>query len=343
MFMPVGTRACVKAVGPDDLAAMGARIVLANTYHLAMRPGEELIASLGGLHRFMGWPGPLITDSGGFQIFSLSNLASISEEGVMFRSSYDGAKVFLTPERAVDIQRTLGVDLMMCLDECTAWPATEAEAERSLRLTEAWARRCLAAWRGPGALFGIVQGGFHPALRRRAAEAVASMGFAGQAVGGLALGEPMAERLEAVEAAAGGLDRSRPMYLMGLGTPLDLMEGIRRGADLFDCVMPTRNARNGQLFTRHGRVNILNARHKADPAPVDEQCRCPACRNFSRAYLRHLHLNREPLFLRLASVHNLTYYLDLVAGARKALMEGTFMCYYNGFMDLARPDGREGP
>ncbi|MDR1546504.1 MAG: tRNA guanosine(34) transglycosylase Tgt [Deltaproteobacteria bacterium] len=343
-FMPVGTRGSVKAVGPDDLKAAGASLVLANTYHLMLRPGPELIASLGGLGAFMGWPGPTLTDSGGYQIFSLSALRKLSPEGVLFRSTYDGAKVLLTPERAVEIQQTFGVDVMMCLDECTPYPADRRQVEESMRLTLDWARRCRRAWTGPGALFGISQGGFLPELRRRSAEETTALDFPGQAVGGLALGEPLEERLAAIEAAREGLDPRKPMYLMGLGTPVDLMEGVKRGADLFDCVMPTRNARNGQLFTRFGKINILNARYKSDPAPVDERCGCLTCRRFSRAYLRHLHQNREPLFLRLASLHNLTYYLELLAGARDALLKGTFAWYYAEFfgqIEQGLADGRE--
>jgi queuine tRNA-ribosyltransferase len=333
MFMPVGTRGSVKAVGPDDLLAVGAAIVLANTYHLALRPGPETISALGGLHRLMGWAGPIITDSGGYQVFSLSGLTRLGPEGARLRSCYDGSPLFLTPELAVELQEGFGSDILMCLDECVPYPADLQRAESSLELTLHWAERSKAAWSGRGALFGIVQGGFHPHLRRRAAEAVRQLDLPGQAVGGLALGEPLEERLAAIETAAGALDPDKPLYLMGLGTPRDLMEGVLRGADLFDCVIPTRNARNGQLFTSAGRLNILNARFKGDPAPPDESCLCPTCRRFSRGYLRHLHQNHEPLYLRLATVHNLAYYLGLMRGARKALMEGRFMCYYKEFMD----------
>jgi queuine tRNA-ribosyltransferase len=341
-FMPVGTRGTVKAVAPDDLAAAGAKIVLANTYHLMLRPGPELLSSLGGLNKFMGWPGPTITDSGGYQVFSLTALRKMTGAGVFFRSAYDGSEVFLSPEKAVELQTGFGVDILMCLDECTTYPAGRGETEKSLELTSAWAARCRGRWgeiaaEGPGpagALFGICQGGFFPDLRRRSASEINELDFPGQAVGGLALGEPLETRLEAVEAAAEVLDPAKPLYLMGLGTPRDLIEGIKRGADLFDCVMPTRNARNGQLFTRRGKINILNSRFKNDPLPPDPDCGCYACRNFSRAYLRHLHQNKEPLYLRLASVHNLKYYLDLTAGARNALQEGDFLCYYKQFYNL---------
>jgi len=344
-FMPVGTRGTVKAVAPDDLRTVGAHIVLANTFHLMLRPGEELVARLGGLHRFMGWDGPLLTDSGGFQVFSLASLRRLSEEGVDFRSPYDGARAFLSPERAVEVQTALGVDIMMCLDECTGYPATRAEAEKSLGLTLRWARRCRAAWLSAGtgqALFGIVQGGFFPELRKLSARETAALDLPGQAVGGLALGEPPAERWAALDAAREDLDENKPLYLMGVGAPVDIIEGLRRGADLFDCVLPTRNARNGQIFTRLGRLSIRNARFREDERPLDEACACPTCRAFSRAYLRHLFMAGEPLAMRLASVHNLYYYLDLTAGAREALLKGTFSEYYKKFQDGLEQGKAEG-
>ncbi|MDR2368920.1 MAG: tRNA guanosine(34) transglycosylase Tgt [Deltaproteobacteria bacterium] len=338
IFMPVGTRGTVKAVAPDDLESLGAKIVLANAYHLFLRPGPELISKLGGLHRFMGWKGPILTDSGGYQVFSLSALRKLSQEGVTFRSTYDGARVFLSPEIAVGAQVTFGVDILMCLDECAPYPAGREETEKSMGLTLGWARRSREAWGGRGgALFGIAQGGFYPDLRRRSAADIAALDFPGQAVGGLALGEPKEMTFEAIETARSELDPAKPMYLMGMGTPSDIIEGIKRGADMFDCVIPTRNARNGQLFTRRGKLNVLNARHKDDPGPPDEKCSCYCCRNFSRAYLRHLHQNREPLFLRLASLHNLHYYLDLVTGARESLLKGTFPCYCKEFYELQEP------
>ena len=344
-FMPVGTRGTVKAVAPDDLRALGARVVLANTFHLMLRPGEEVVARLGGLHRFMGWDGPLLTDSGGFQVFSLASLRRLTEEGVSFQSPYDGARAFLSPERAVAVQAALGVDIIMCLDECTGYPASRAEAEKSLGLTLRWARRCRAAWREGGAgqaLFGIVQGGFYPDLRRLSARETASLDLPGQAVGGLALGESPAERLAALEAAREALDDHKPLYLMGLGTPEDIMEGLKRGADLFDCVLPTRNARNGQAFTRFGRLNLRNARYREDETPLDEACACLTCRSFSRAYLRHLFQNGEPLALRLASVHNLHYYLELTRGARQALLKRTFSEYYKKFQETLAQGRTEG-
>lgn len=336
IFMPVGTRGTVKAVGPDDLKALGARIVLANTYHLMLRPGEELIAGLGGLHKFMNWPGPILTDSGGYQVFSLSRLRKMTEEGVTFQSPYDGSSTFFSPERSIEVQAALGVDIMMCLDECTAYPCSREEAEKSMELTFRWAKRCRQAWseqETDAALFGISQGGFHPGLRLRSAQEISALNLPGQAVGGLALGEPLEQRLEALEAAREGLDPLRPMYVMGIGTPIDIIEAIKRGADMFDCVLPTRNARNGQLFTRLGRVVVRNARFKDDPRPPDEACQCLTCLGFSRAYLRHLLQNDEPLFMRLASVHNLHYYMDLVGGARESLLKGTFSGYYTEFYD----------
>ena len=344
--MPVGTRGTVKAVAPEDLLALEARIILANAFHLMLRPGEDLVARLGGLHRFMGWPRPILTDSGGFQVFSLARLRRLTEEGAVFRSPYDGALVRFSPERAVEVQTALGVDIMMCLDECTGYPAGRAEAEKSMALTLNWARRCRETWRRgetDQALFGIVQGSFYPDLRRASAQATAELDLPGQAIGGLALGEPLAERLEALEAAREALDENKPLYLMGLGTPADIMEGIKRGADLFDCVLPTRNARNGQLFTRFGRLNLRNARYREDERPPDEGCACPTCRVFSRAYLRHLFQNGEPLALSLASAHNLHYYLDLAAGAREALLKGAFSEYYKKFHETLEEGRAQGP
>ena len=345
IFMPVGTRGTVKAVAPDDLERLGARIILGNTYHLMLRPGEELVAEMGGLHKFMGWSGPILTDSGGFQVFSLSKLRKMTEEGVTFQSPYDGSRAFLSPERSIEVQSRLGVDIMMCLDECTGYPASREEAQKSMDLTHRWARRCKAAWeKNPGdrVLFGISQGSFYPDLRRRSAEEIAQLDLPGQAVGGLALGEPMPDRLTALEAAREALDEAKPMYLMGLGLPEDIIEGILRGADMFDCVIPTRNGRNGQLFTRLGKLGIKNARFRNDPRPLDEKCSCYTCRTFSRAYLRHLFQNSEPLAMRLSAVHNLQYYLDLVRGAREALLNGSFSGYYAEFYENLRQGREEG-
>ncbi|MDY6851941.1 MAG: tRNA guanosine(34) transglycosylase Tgt, partial [Thermodesulfobacteriota bacterium] len=325
-FMPVGTKGSVKAMGPDDLAGVGARIVLANTYHLMVRPGHEIVKKLGGLHAFMSWPGPILTDSGGFQVFSLASLRRLTEEGVTFRSHLDGAEIFLSPEKAVAVQEALGPDIMMCLDECTPYPADRVRTAESAALTLKWARRCLKAQNPDDspALFGIVQGGMHKDLRRRSAEEIGGLDFPGVALGGLAVGEPRGLRLEMIEVAAEVLSPERPLYLMGLGAPEDLVEGIARGADLFDCVLPTRNARNGQFFTRTGRLSIKNARFREDSRPVAGDCGCYTCRNFSRAYLRHLFVSGELLAYRLNTVHNLYYYLSLVAEARAAAAKGCF-------------------
>ena len=332
-FMPVGTQASVKAVGPDDLAAVGARIILSNTYHLLLRPGPELVSRLGGLHDFMGWPGPILTDSGGYQVFSLAERRRLDERGVTFRSHIDGAEVFLSPEKAVDVQQTLGVDIMMCLDVCTPHGADRGEAERSAALTLDWARRSLEAWdrNGTTTLFGIIQGATFADLRRRCAEDIGGLDFPGLAIGGLALGETIEQRLEMIEAATEVLPPDRPRYQMGIGTPEDLVEGIRRGTDLFDCVLPTRNARNGQFFTRRGRLVIKNARFREDPRPVDEECGCYTCRNFSRAYLRHLLTAGELLAYRLNTIHNLYYYLSLVEEAGVAVRNGRFQEFYRNF------------
>ncbi|MFH1138596.1 MAG: tRNA guanosine(34) transglycosylase Tgt [Pseudomonadota bacterium] len=340
-FMPVGTLGSVKAMGPDDLTRVGASIVLGNTYHLMLRPGVEVIKAMGGLHSFMSWSGPILTDSGGFQVFSLAKLRKMDEAGVGFQSHIDGERIFLSPERAVEVQEALGPDIMMCFDECTAYPATRDSAEKSLELTLRWAARCQKAQgeKDYPTLFGIVQGGTWPDLRRRSAAETAALGFKGLALGGLALGEPLPVRLEMIEAAVELLPREKPLYLMGLGTPEDLVEGIARGADMFDCVMPTRNARNGQLFTPRGRMSIKNARYRLDPRPVDENCGCYACREFSRSYLRHLFMSGEILSYRLNTIHNLHYYESLVAAARRAVIEGRFGLFYKNF--FAQLESRE--
>lgn len=340
-FMPVGTKGSVKAMGPDDLAGIGTRIILANTYHLLVRPGHEIVKKLGGLHAFMGWSGPILTDSGGFQVFSLASLRRLTEEGVTFRSHLDGTKIFLSPEKAIAVQEALGPDIMMCLDECTPYPADRVRTAESAALTLKWARRCLKAQNPDDSptLFGIVQGGMHKDLRRRSAEEIGGLDFPGVALGGLAVGEPQGLRLEMIEAAAEVLSPERPLYLMGLGAPEDLVEGIARGADLFDCVLPTRNARNGQFFTRTGRLSIKNARFREDSRPVAGDCGCYTCRNFSRAYLRHLFVSGELLAYRLNTVHNLYYYLSLAAEARAAAAKGCFSEFYRNFYALR--EGRE--
>ncbi|MDR2460948.1 MAG: tRNA guanosine(34) transglycosylase Tgt [Deltaproteobacteria bacterium] len=333
MFMPVGTRAAVKALDPDDLKALGAKIVLSNTYHLMCRPGEDLISQMGGLHKFMGWDGPILTDSGGFQVFSLKNLRRIEEDSVIFQSPYDGSKYTFTPLRALKVQEKLGSDIMMCLDEPLGYPAGEKESQAAMDRTLRWAEMTIKHWdqKGDKLLFGISQGGFYPQLREKSAQDIASLGFAGNAAGGLALGEPQDLRISAIQASLASFPLEKPRYLMGLGTPLDLLDGIRLGADLFDCVLPTRNGRNGQFFTKHGKINIANSRYRSDPLPIDENCKCRCCQNFSRSYLRHLYSNREPLFPRLASIHNLYFYLELMEGARLALREGNYMCYHKEF------------
>jgi queuine tRNA-ribosyltransferase len=326
-FMPVGTRASVKALGPDDLQAAGAEILLANTYHLMLRPGADVIRDLGGLHAFMGWEGPLLTDSGGFQVFSLSKFRRLREEGVEFRSPVDGTMHFLSPERAIEVQHALGADVIHPLDECLGWPADRAATERSLAMTLRWARRSLAAHRaggGTAALFGIVQGGGFADLRLRAVDETVALGFDGYAIGGLAVGEPRPLMYELTALVAGRLPADRPRYLMGVGRPEDLVEAVGCGVDLFDCVLPTRNARNGQCFTADGPLAIRHARHARDGRPLQEDCDCYTCRRFSRAYLRHLFMAEELLAYRLLSLHNVRFYLRLMADLRSAIGRGAF-------------------
>jgi queuine tRNA-ribosyltransferase len=324
-FMPVGTQASIKGVHPDDVRASGAEILLGNTYHLMLRPSAERIAALGGLHAFMRWPYPILTDSGGFQVMSLAPLRKITEEGVTFRSHIDGAMVELTPERAMEVQILLGSDIAMQLDECVRLPAERGEIERAMNLSLRWAERCKLAFEGaaPGrALFGIVQGGDDQKLRAASARALADIGFPGYAIGGLAVGETQEVMLKIVAETAPALPAERPRYLMGVGTPADLLEAVARGIDMFDCVMPTRNGRHGLAFTRFGPINIKNARHADDPRPIDAESRCPAARDFSRAYLHHLFRSGESLGGTLLSLINLFYYQDLMAGARAAIRGG---------------------
>jgi len=325
-FMPVGTRAAVKAVDSDDLVAVGAQIILANTYHLMLRPGADLIAELGGLHDFMSWDGPILTDSGGFQIFSLE--PEITEEGAVFSSVYDGARVELTPEDAVVIQERLGPDIAMALDVCVGLPAPRAEVEAQMRRTLRWAERCLAAHTElEQSLFGIVQGGTDLDLRAESARETAALGFDGIAVGGLSVGEPADERNAALEATMAELPDDRPRYVMGLGDTAGLLDAIGRGADMFDCVIPTRLARHGRALTRGGDFNINRVEFTSDEGPLDSECRCSTCSRYSRAYLRHLVRMSELSAHRLLTVHNLTYILDLVSGARAAIESGTFERY----------------
>ena len=324
-FMPVGTAATVKAMLPASVRETGADIVLGNTYHLMLRPGAELIARLGGLHKFMAWERPILTDSGGFQVMSLSNLRKITEEGVRFRSHIDGAEEFLSPERAMEIQRLLGSDIQMVLDECPAYPATETEIEKSLSLSMRWAARSKTAFgEQPGrACFGIVQGGVFLALRRRSVQSLGEIGFDGYALGGLAVGEDQNAMFDVLDATVSHLPGDRPRYLMGVGKPDDIAGAVLRGVDMFDCVLPTRSGRNGQAFTRSGTVNLRNARHAQDPAPLDEACRCPACRQFSRAYLHHVVKSGEIIASMLLTWHNLTYFQDLMAELREAIAAGS--------------------
>ena len=323
-FMPVGTAATVKAMRPGDVAATGAQIVLGNTYHLMLRPGAERIARLGGLRAFMGWSGPVLTDSGGFQVMSLAGLRTMDESGVTFRSHIDGSAHHLNPERSMAIQHQLGATITMAFDECTPWPATLEQAAASMWLSMRWAARSKAAFEArPGhALFGIVQGGTYDDLRRESAAALMNIGFDGYAVGGLAVGEPQDEMLRILELIAPLLPADRPRYLMGVGRPQDIIEAVRRGIDMFDCVMPTRSGRTAQAFTWGGPVNLRNARHADDPRPLDEACGCPCCREHSRAYLHHLIRSREMLGPMLLTWHNLQHYQDLMAGLRAAIAEG---------------------
>jgi len=332
-FMPVGTYGTVKAMSPRELEEVGARIVLGNTFHLWLRPGLAAIERHGGLHRFMGWPRPILTDSGGFQVFSLGELRKVSEEGVAFQSPVNGDRLFLTPEEAMRIQRVLDSDIAMVFDECTGYPATHDEAARSMQLSLRWAKRSKHAFQGSAnALFGIVQGGMHEDLRDESTGALAEVGFDGYAIGGVSVGEPKEEMERIVAHAAPRLPAAAPRYLMGVGTPEDLAHAVSHGIDMFDCVLPTRNARNGWLFTRSGDVKIKNARHREDTGPLDPRCACYTCRNFSRAYLHHLHRAREILGARLNTVHNLHYYLELMAAMREAIAGGRLRQWRQGFL-----------
>jgi queuine tRNA-ribosyltransferase len=330
-FMPVGTAATVKAVTTDQLRASGVDVVLANTYHLMLRPGAERIARLGGLHGFMRWDGPILTDSGGFQVMSLAKLRKVSDAGVAFQSHIDGASHLLTPERAVEVQCLLGADIQMQLDECVALPAGREEIERAVDRSLAWAersRRAFADLARPGqALFGIVQGGTDAGLRARSADALVDMDFPGYAIGGLAVGESQAAMLDTFELTARRLPANKPRYLMGVGTPVDLIEAVARGADMFDCVLPTRSGRHGQAFTWGGKVNLRNARHAEDPGPLDPQSRCPAARDYARAYLHHLVKSEEYLAAMLLSWANVAFYQELMAAMRAAIAEGRFAAW----------------
>ncbi|MBC7133634.1 MAG: tRNA guanosine(34) transglycosylase Tgt [Roseovarius sp.] len=325
-FMPVGTAGTVKGMLPESVAATGADILLGNTYHLMLRPGAERVARLGGLHRFMNWERPILTDSGGFQVMSLAGLRKLSEEGVTFRSHVDGSRHELTPERSMEIQRLLGSDIVMAFDECPALPASDAEVARAMRLSMRWAERSKAAFGDrPGhALFGIMQGGVTRELREESAAALRTIGFDGYAIGGLAVGEGQAAMFGVLDYACDLLPGDRPRYLMGVGKPDDIVGAVKRGVDMMDCVLPTRSGRTGQAWTRRGQVNIRNARHAEDPRPLDEGCTCPACRGYSRAYLHHVYRAGEMIAGMLLTWHNLHYYQEIMAGMRAAIAEGRF-------------------
>jgi queuine tRNA-ribosyltransferase len=348
VFMPVGTQGTIKALTHRDVRDAGARLVLANTYHLHLRPGEDLVARLGGLHRFIGWDGGILTDSGGYQVFSLASRRKVTDEGVQFKSHRDGSAHFLSPEAAVDIQAALGSDIAMMLDECLSWPATHDDVRRSVDLTLRWARRGRDRFRAAPsqtnagqAQFGIVQGGTFTDLRTRSAEGTLQVGFDAYAIGGLSVGEPIDVMYDTVADTAALLPRDRPRYLMGAGTPADLVECVARGVDMFDCVLPTRNARNGQLFTRAGRLNIKNARYAEDERPPDAQCRCYTCRTASRAYLRHLFVAGEMTAATLNTLHNIQFYLDTMEAIREAISFGRFEAFRQDFhrtCDRPAPD-----
>jgi queuine tRNA-ribosyltransferase len=324
-FMPVGTAGAVKAVTMRDLRDVGAQILLANTYHLMLRPGDALVAELGGLHGFTGWRGPWLTDSGGYQVMSLAKLRTLDEEGVTFRSHLDGTQHVLTPERSMEVQMSLGADVVMAFDECPNLPAPREVVAAAAERTTRWAERSRQAHRRSDQwLFGIVQGGVDPDLRERSAREIVALGFPGHAIGGLAVGEAKPDTMRVVAQMDGVLPEEKPRYLMGVGTPEDLVEAVARGVDLFDCVLPTRHARNGQLFTRHGRLSIRNARYRSDPRPPDLGCACPTCASASRAYLRHLHLAGEMTAATLMTVHNLFFYLDTLRNMRESIVLGRF-------------------
>ncbi len=339
-FMPVGTYGTVKAMTPEELRDSGAQIILGNTFHLMLRPGTKIIRQHGDLHDFMHWDGPILTDSGGFQVFSLAKMRQIDEQGVTFASPVDGAKVFLSPEVSMQVQRDLGSDIVMCFDECTPYPAAEDLVRDSMQLSLRWAERSKTAFAdNPNALFGIVQGGTYPELRIESAQALVEIGFDGYAVGGLSVGEAEDERNRTLDAVLPLLPADRPRYLMGVGKPHDLVEGVRRGIDMFDCVIPTRNARTGFLYTHHGILRIRNSRYADDTRPIDEACGCYTCRNYSRAYLRHLDKCGEILGPRLNTIHNLFYFQDLMRGIRDAIEADRYAEFSDNFYAHHLSDG----
>ena len=332
VFMPVGTQGIVKATSPKDLKEMGIKIILANAYHLYLRPGDALIREMGGIHRFAGWDGAVLTDSGGYQIFSLGVLREIKEDGVLFQSHIDGSRHFLTPEKVVEVQENIGADIIMCLDECVPYPSSYEYTRRSVELTSRWARRCKDAKKPDGTmLFGIIQGGFYKDLRLKSARELIDMGFDGYALGGLSVGEPKSIMWEMVDTVVDLLPQDKPKYLMGVGFPEDIVEGVYRGIDMFDCVIPTRHARNGSLFTREGRINIKHARYVNDENPIDEECKCYTCKTFSRAYLRHLFVSHELSSYFLNTVHNIFFYDNLLKTIREAIQAESFKNFYEQF------------
>ncbi|MCF8070111.1 MAG: tRNA guanosine(34) transglycosylase Tgt [Desulfobacterales bacterium] len=335
VFMPVGTLGTVKSLSPEELLDAGAQIILGNTYHLYLRPGCDIIDLFSGLHKFMKWDKPILTDSGGFQVFSLAKLLKINEDGVAFQSHIDGSKHMLTPEKAIEIQTCLDSDIIMSLDECVKYPAEKEDVRKSLELTERWAARCKTAWlennTGRNSLFGIVQGGMFKDLRIRSAEGLLDMDLPGYSIGGLSVGEPKDLMLEMADHTLPLLPDNKPKYIMGVGTPEDLVSLVSMGADMFDCVMPTRNARNGQLFTSEGAINISNARFATDVDPVEKDCNCYTCRNYSRAYLRHLYMSKELLSYRLNTIHNIYYFVHLMQNVRDAIIENRFEAFKKDF------------
>jgi queuine tRNA-ribosyltransferase len=335
--MPVGTYGTVKAMAPEEVRESGADVILGNTFHLMLRPGTEVIEKHGSLHGFMNWPGPILTDSGGFQVWSLAERRKITEQGVTFASPIDGSRVFMGPEESMAVQRSLGSDIVMIFDECTPYPATERQASESMELSLRWAERSRRAHAGnPAALFGIVQGGMHESLRVRSARELVAIGFDGYAIGGLSVGEPHQERDRVLDFTVPQLPIDRPRYLMGVGRPEDIIAGVLRGIDMFDCVMPTRNARNGYLFTSRGVLKIRNARYEQDTGPIDPDCGCGACAKYSRAYLRHLDRCNEMLGSRLMTLHNLTFYQNLMCGLRQAIGTGTLESFVAAYLEKLR-------
>jgi queuine tRNA-ribosyltransferase len=343
-FMPVGTYGTVKGMTPDDITKIGAEIILGNTFHLMLRPGTEVIKAHGDLHDFMQWQGPILTDSGGFQVFSLGKMRKITEAGVTFKSPINGSAVFIDPEISMQVQRDLGADIVMIFDECTPFPATEKQARDSMELSKRWAARSKAAHEGnPSALFGIVQGGMYEHLRSESLKGLTDIGFDGYAIGGLSVGEPKEDMLRVLEHLTPEMPKDKPRYLMGVGKPADLVEGVRRGIDMFDCVMPTRNARNSHLFVTEGVIKLRNAQYRSDTGPLDKRCDCYTCKNFSRSYLHHLDKCNEMLGAQLNTIHNLRHYQNLMATMRKALTEGTFDAFLTEFYHMQGLEVPEAP